>query len=294
MELNQLRCFVCAAEHQSISRAAKVLLISQPSLSRILKSLEEELGGVRLFIRTNSGIELTEAGRLLLNDAREMLFYEEKIKNGISYISAHEERPIRLVSRCIGRLMCESVIAFTEKYPNSRFVTLQNDDLAIFNMQYDLMISSYIESREKLVSKELMTERFLCAVSKDSPAALNGSLSLEEFASMPQVLFGGHRYVGRMVSEKLRALGLKYKVTAQCDDSNTACHLVGAGRGVLLIPEYTLCNELLSTVCLVPVTGLDFTRNVYLSWPANSYPSDDVKRYRSFLIQFLTAKHTQK
>ena len=93
MELNQLRCFVCAAEHQSISSAAKVLLISQPSLSRILKNLEEDLGGVRLF------------------------------------------------------------------------------------------------------------------VSKDSPAAKKGKLGLEEFASMPQILFGGHRYVGRPVSEKHRSLG---------------------------------------------------------------------------------------
>lgn len=266
-------------------------MISQPSLSRILKNLEEDLGGVRLFIRTNNGIVLTEAGSLLLNDAREMLYYEEKIKNGISYINTHEEPPVRLVSRCIGRLMCESVIAFTEKYPNSRFVTLRNDDLAIINMQYDLMISSYIESREKLNSKKLLTESFLCAVSKDSPAAKKGKLGLEEFASMPQILFGSHRYVGRPVSEKLRALGLKYKITAHCDDSNTACRLVAAGRGVLLIPEYTLCKELVSSICLVPVTGLDLTRNVYLSWPSNSYPSADVKRYRSFLIHFLAAKH---
>ena len=294
MEIHQLRCFVCAAEHRSISGAAKKLLISQPTLSRVLKSLEEDLNGIQLFLRTNNGIELTEAGKVLLEDARKIIAEEERTRDEIISFHSGTEGPIRLVSRCIRRLMYESVEAFMKKYPDTKFYTLQNDDLAIYNLQYDLMISSDIESRERTCSQKLFTERFLCAVSKDSHLTRKNSLSLSEFASLPQIAFGGQRHVAITVREKLKSLGLKYHVIMRCDDSTTACHFVSSGLGALLVPEYTLSPELLDKVCLLPVSGLNLTREVYLSWLSNHYLSPAAKRYRSFLLQFLSGDHIQK
>ena len=62
---------IAVAECGSISQAAEVLYISQPSLSRYLSSLENELG-VALFIRTIDGTELTEAGKLYVEYAKEI------------------------------------------------------------------------------------------------------------------------------------------------------------------------------------------------------------------------------
>ena len=62
---------IAIAECRSISKAAEILYISQPSLSRYLSNLENELG-VNLFIRTLNGTELTEAGKIYLEYAREI------------------------------------------------------------------------------------------------------------------------------------------------------------------------------------------------------------------------------
>jgi len=64
MDIRQIKYFLCVAEEKSISNAAKKLHISQPPLSRQIMALEEEFG-VDLFLRTNSGMVLTEAGLLL-------------------------------------------------------------------------------------------------------------------------------------------------------------------------------------------------------------------------------------
>ncbi|MCK5924175.1 MAG: LysR family transcriptional regulator, partial [Methylococcales bacterium] len=72
MELRHIRYFVMAAEEGSISSAAARLNISQPAVSRQIKDLEDELG-TPLFLRTSTGLALTESGELALEQAKLLL-----------------------------------------------------------------------------------------------------------------------------------------------------------------------------------------------------------------------------
>lgn len=76
-DLKQMKAFVAVAEHLHFKRAADVLFITQPALSRLIKGLEEELGA-QLFQRTTRQVALTEAGRLFLQECNQVFLHIER------------------------------------------------------------------------------------------------------------------------------------------------------------------------------------------------------------------------
>src|SRR5207247_11062473 len=89
MELRHLRYFVAVAETLSFTKGAKKLRLAQPSLTRQIKDLEEEIG-VRLLDRTKREVRLTEEGKSFLADARRVLAHSAEIIESVQRLSRHE------------------------------------------------------------------------------------------------------------------------------------------------------------------------------------------------------------
>jgi len=79
VDTEKIETFLCAADNLSFSEAAKLLHLSQPSVSHQIKTLEQELG-VDLFKRSSTGLELTEGGRVLLPWARRLIHDSVNLK----------------------------------------------------------------------------------------------------------------------------------------------------------------------------------------------------------------------
>ena len=112
MEFRSLQYFLMVAREENITKAANLLHLTQPTLSRSIMQLEEELG-VKLFTRSNHNIILTEDGMLLKRRAQELVSLAEKTKQdfqrgdvqltGEISIGSGEFRSTRYLSKMIGR-----------------------------------------------------------------------------------------------------------------------------------------------------------------------------------------------
>ena len=122
MELRVLNYFLAVAREENITKAARVLHISQPALSRQMMQLEEELG-VTLFVRSNHNVVLTEDGLLLKRRAQELLSLADKTKRDFLHKDAQLAGGITIGSGEFKSTsaLAKAMVAFREKHPLVQF-----------------------------------------------------------------------------------------------------------------------------------------------------------------------------
>ncbi len=128
MEIKALRYFLAVSREENVSRAARMLHLSQPTLSKNLKALEEELGK-KLFIRHSFSISLTEEGILLRKRAEDLVRMADKITEEFSsldditggdlYLGLAESFQIRYLAR--------EIASFKKRFPDLRYHITSGD-----------------------------------------------------------------------------------------------------------------------------------------------------------------------
>jgi DNA-binding transcriptional LysR family regulator len=121
MELCELRYFLATAEALSFRKAAEGLFISQPALSRRIAGLEKDLG-VRLFRRDRRGVELTEAGERMLEQAKQVLDTAHRAVTMVRAVPG-DRRPaivIGLSANAAGRLLTPLLVRLHDEWPSVR------------------------------------------------------------------------------------------------------------------------------------------------------------------------------
>ncbi len=287
MDLRHLRYFVAVAEEKNIGRAAVRLHISQPPLTRQIQQLEEELG-VQLFNRTPRGMELTPAGELLLDEAR----------NIRSVVEQATERTQRAGQGKLGRLdiavfgsgildaIPKLLLTFSRAFPDVK-VVLHNMNKeaqiqALRQKRIDAGFNRFISPLNDIANEVVTTERLLLAVNEASPLAHQASIPLRALADYPLIVFpSGPRpsFVDNVMSLCQQA-GFTPNVAQEVGDTVTGVALVASNFGVCLVPESATMLALCGVVYR-PLTDLPENAGVDLNC---IYRSDDPSPLlRSFL-----------
>jgi DNA-binding transcriptional LysR family regulator len=118
VELRHLRYFVAVAEHLHFARAAETLRIAQPGLSHQIKALERSLGVV-LFVRDRRGVELTEAGEVLLQHARQIIELAERAVESTRVAGLNKKGVLRVGTSAVAMLPVAKQLLgeFQDRYP---------------------------------------------------------------------------------------------------------------------------------------------------------------------------------
>ncbi len=188
MDLKQLRYFVSVAEELHFGRAAKRLFISQPALSFDIRKFEEQLG-VTLLNRTNKSVSLTNAGQVLLDEARKLLQQAadaERLVVGSAHGRAGRLR-VGFVNSMLHCGLPQAVERFETDYPSVEIVLTEmntNEQVkAIQRMQIDMGFAYWGKFPEEVVSTTLFSEPFVCCLprligSRVAKALICGNLKM--------------------------------------------------------------------------------------------------------------------
>ncbi|KIH85750.1 LysR family transcriptional regulator [Pseudomonas batumici] len=246
MELRHLRYFIAVAEELHFGRAAELLGISQPPLSQQIQALEQELGA-RLFERTNRRVELSEAGRLFLEEARLVLAQVDKAADVARRAQLGELGELKIgftSSAPFNSTIPQAIFAFRQAFPavhlNLREMSSKSVADGLMDESIEVGLMRPLSLPEALDVVELMREPLVAVLSAKHPLAAGseGGMYLSELALEPFVFFP-RSYGSGLYAQLLtlaRQAGFSPHFAQEAGEAMTIIGLVAAGLGVSVLP----------------------------------------------------------
>lgn len=244
MDLRHLRYFIAVAEELSFTRAADRLHIAQPPLSQQIRQLEEELGVVLLH-RTKRSVELSGAGQVFLEHARQIMRATE--------VAAAQTR--RAERGEIGRLsvgffehtsytlLPPIFRSYRERFPNVdvsvRWFPVIGQADALRRGEIDIAFMRPVGDFEDITTEELVTEPFVIAVPASHPFATKESLALSDCSAERFIMYTPHLAPDfhNMILRMCAAAGFTPQVALEVGQVYTCLGLVSAGIGLAFVPS---------------------------------------------------------
>jgi DNA-binding transcriptional LysR family regulator len=246
MELRHLRYFIAVAEELHFGRAAQALGISQPPLSQQIQALEQEVGA-RLFERTNRRVELSEAGRLFLAEARLVLAQVDKAADVARRAQLGQLGELKIgftSSAPFNSSIPQAIFAFRQAFPAVHLALQEMSSKevaeALVDESVQVGIMRPLPLPESLVAVELFREPLVAIIRADHPLAVGSEkgLQLSALAAEPFVFFP-RSYGSGLYAQLInlaRQAGFSPLITQEAGEAMTIIGLVAAGLGVTVLP----------------------------------------------------------
>ncbi|MBQ6582575.1 MAG: LysR family transcriptional regulator [Mogibacterium sp.] len=239
METRYLKEFVTLAQHLSFSEAAAELYISQSSLSKHIKALEQELGE-SLFLRTTRTIRLSEAGLQFLPFARKVTDLVEEADHTLGELRRRQSNALTIgvIQNPQYYDLARYMISFRDSHPALTFNLIESDEAGLIEMfrrkQFNLFTAFPPEDEDAgYCFMPMVRSRMLAIVRRDHPAAALDSVSLEDLRDEHLLLPTRNSTISRLTLEAFRKAGISPYLLYE--GSSIGCvDLVKAGMGVSL------------------------------------------------------------
>ena len=234
IELRKLEIFSVVAYHESISKAAEELFISQPAVSKVIKEIETEIDTL-LFDRVSGKIKLNKEGELFLNRSNQLLEELEGLKNFKA--SSHLKREIKLgVSRTIGEFVLPQVLrGFQAVNKTPVKVLIDNAEEIKGKLLTGAIDFAYIEGN--LLGKEFqsipVSSYKLLFVAKEDL----GVVSLEELLESPLLLREKGSSLRDIFERETRSLGWRVRPIVESISNEALIRLTKEGLGIAVLPD---------------------------------------------------------
>ena len=269
MEIRVLRYFLETAKEGNMTRAAERLLISQPTMSKQLKELENELGA-KLFIRSNYSIRLTEAGMLLRDRAEDILSLVDKTEaefksleetnSGDIFVGAPESEAMSLFA--------EAVHSLQKNYPKIR-CNIYSGNLSDVCERLDkglldfAIVMSYVDLSKYNYLELPMKDTWGILMRKNDPLTGKSSFAASDLDKLP--LICSRQWIDQESPRWLGAAAKDMNIVATYNLVFNGSVMVRAGMGYAVVLDKLVNTGEESDLTFIPLSGVPQTE-MYVIW----------------------------
>jgi len=296
MNVRQLKYAVTLSETRNFSQAAEHLGVSQPTLSKQIIYLENELG-IKLFDRDTTPLRLTPAGEYLIKKARELIYAEDQLHKTLEQFKSGENGKLVIGAtpfRCM-HLMPELVKKIKERFPNVQVILheanslqLRKDategvcDFAILNLPVeDAALETTPIRKETLV---LAVPNTMVAKLTVSNPATQAEIDLKDAKDLPFVVLGQGQELRRLFDRLCTINEIHPHIAAEVVGVITAWAMARAGVGAVLLPlQFAKMDNHDDQLTLFPLKEDVYSRQPAIVTRRNQYVSE----YAAYAMELL-------
>jgi len=242
VEFHQLRYFVAVAEEGSFSRAAAKVRVAQPSLSQQIRKLEAEMGQP-LFDRLPRSVVLTEAGRCLIEYARQILASVGDAQRCVDELKADVSGKLAVgaIPTIAPYVLPELVVTFHKHYPDVTLEIVEDVTERISRRveagELDVALASTCQQTPTLRRESIGSEPLLALVPEGDPLAKQTVITLDDLKSQRFLLLHEMHCLSQQVHHLLESRRLRPEIALAGSQLTTIANMVAADIGVSIVPQ---------------------------------------------------------
>jgi len=301
--LQQLRILKAVATEKSFTRAAEILYLSQPSLSKQIKSLEKNLD-ISLINRENNKISLTENGKVFLQYSERILGLCEESCRALIDLKNGNRGNLRIgASQTIGTYLMPGVLAlFAQSYPqidlkvqvNSTRIVAKN----IMNREIDLAIVGGDipnELKKKLTVEDFVEDELSLILSKLHPFAKRTKISKDDLYHLNFITLNSNSTIRKFVDTILKENSIEtkqLKIVMQLNSIEGIKTAVSLGLGAAFVSSSAIEKEIeLEKIVIIKIDNIKITRTLSIISNPECYKS---KAFELFYNELSSLKNSTR
>lgn len=275
MDFKQLRAFLTVADMGNVTRAAEVLHLVQPAVSRQIRLLEEDIGSP-LFVRERHGMVLTEAGKALVGYARRAMLELDRARAEITSSSKGIGGLVTLglLPSSIDLLSSPLVTQAQQQYPGIRVRLAMGYAGTLLGWlqsgEIDAALLYGAERSSEVETEPLIQEPLWVIGPKSAKLRRHRPVALAKLAGQPLVLPSTHHGIRMLVDHACAVANISLTISAETNALSVQRSLVLGGHGMTILPPIAVADDLRSgQLSGAPLGDPSISRTIVLALPTN-------------------------
>jgi len=294
MDVRALRYFIEVVRQQSFTRAADALFVTQPTISKMVRQLEDELGSP-LILREGRSFRLTDAGRVTHERGLDVLAAMNRLRTELADLSAlvQGELVVGVPPMAGGAFFAPVVNAFRQRYPKVELQLVEDGAQAIESRvrtgQLEIGVAVLPVDPAAFSSISCIRDRLCLVAPAGSRWQGRAGVRLKEFADQPMILYPEDFTLSHRVADAYRKLGKPVKIAGRSAHWDLIVALVAAGLGLALLPERVIRSVDRNLFDIVPLDDESLVWHLGLIWKQDTYLSHAARAWLELTRELLGA-----